>query len=179
MLCLASWTEYLTRDVRPQTPGRSRVLNTALAYPTPESRPRKNRSALHDDAAQAGPRIGAVSLPTPADTDSDSGGFQDALEEMVVDETPLTNQERDSFLQQVYSHFPPASSILNESLPFDLDIRNGENNQGLEIEERLPQEREPASRERDSRTPHSTQKREKLLVQEAPGGVSSFSHRSF
>jgi hypothetical protein len=137
-------TQYLTRVDRPQTPGRSLTLNNAEAYyPTPESHPRKLQSHIHDNAAQAGPRIPALGLSTPADTESNDDNSQDANEEMAVDEVPLTSRERDFLHQVLYS-------LVGMELGFDrlsVDFQAVQNNRTLRKGEREAREREHCSQE--------------------------------
>ncbi|KAF5316534.1 hypothetical protein D9619_006447 [Psilocybe cf. subviscida] len=71
----------------PQTPRRPSTHNSAGAYPTPESRPRRTQSdALHGGASTTEPLIRALSLPAPAGSDTDNDDFYDANDEMDVDD---------------------------------------------------------------------------------------------
>lgn len=94
------------------------MLKGSGAYPTPDSPHRGNWSDIYN-AAQAGPRIPALGLSTPADTDSDVEDFQDANEEMATDEVPLTSRERQS-QQQVRHDLTGIWIMVSDRL---LDIR--------------------------------------------------------
>ncbi|KAF5316533.1 hypothetical protein D9619_006446 [Psilocybe cf. subviscida] len=110
----------------PQTPGCSRMLKGSGAYPTPDSPPRGNWSDIYN-VAQTGPRIPALGLSTPADTDSDVEDFQGANEEIATDEVPLTSRER-QFQQQIseLSNTIEHLERKNESLEKELTVLNND-----------------------------------------------------